>query len=174
MGDAPDDPTIIINPGTPPNNDDTPGRPSPSPSSPPSGGGSSAPSAPPVDPVIARKMADFQAIYIQLWGEPATEAYLKSLANKGLNRWEFEELERNKPAFRRTETYRDQGSSLAELLAQLGVTAPIQGAPRRRGGKGKGGGGNGQNDNGGEDPNRRRPPRGQPVPPRPNPPEPVR
>jgi len=106
-----------------------------------SGGGSSSPPPDPFfqDKVKAQKYAMFQGVYNSLWGEPATEDYLKKVVNAGLNRWEFEEGERQKPAFRRTETYRDQGSSLAELLGQLGVTAPAFGG-RRGGGGGKDGG----------------------------------
>lgn len=80
-------------------------------------------------------MAEFQAVYTQLWGEPATEAYLKNLINKGFNRWEMEDFERSKPAFARTETYREEASNLAELLGNMGVLAAER-LHGKRGGKG--------------------------------------
>jgi len=87
-----------------------------------SGGGSSAPADPfHTDPVKARKLSEFQSVYTSLWGEPATEEYLKHAILAGANRWEFEDHERKKPAFRKTKTYRDQGSSLAGLVEQLGA-----------------------------------------------------
>lgn len=87
-----------------------------------SGGSSSGgSSAPPSDPVEEQKKSLFRQIYIQLWGEPPTEAYVKAAANSGLNTWEFAELERNKPAFSQTETYKKKAQSLADLLLSMGV-----------------------------------------------------
>ena len=66
--------------------------------------------------------SQFQSVYQQLWGETATEAYIKSAINKGLNVWEFADKERHKPAwFRRSEAARDKSSSLAKMLHDLGV-----------------------------------------------------
>jgi hypothetical protein len=73
------------------------------------------------DRVKAQKFSMFQSEYAQLWGEPATEDYIKAAVNAGLNKWEFASRERQKPAFRHTETYRDKASALAELLHQLGL-----------------------------------------------------
>lgn len=91
-------------------------------------------------------MAEFQSIYTSLWGEPATEAYLKKAANAGLNRWEFEEIEMNKPAFRKTKTYKDKYSSFDDLVATVGAGLGADGGrrPRRKkkSGGGSGGGGN--------------------------------
>lgn len=94
-------------------------------------GGSSSPPAPKLDLYISdqfkqdavarQKMQTFAALYQQLWGEPATEAYLAEAVKAGMNIWEFEEHERLKPAFRKTGTYKDQATSLADMLRQLGV-----------------------------------------------------
>lgn len=124
-------------------------------SSSPSGGSSTPPDPFKSDPVKARKLAEFQSVYSSLWGEPATEEYLKAAVQAGLNRWEFEDRERHKPAFIKTNTYRDQASSLEDLLAQLGV---IPGG----GGKRHGGGGNGGGNGGGGNKNKRRLPAGGP------------
>jgi hypothetical protein len=70
--------------------------------------------------VKARKLSEFGSVYSSLWGEPATEEYLKAAVGNGLNRWEFEARERSKPAFRKTKTYRDQASSIAETLNGMG------------------------------------------------------
>ena len=74
-----------------------------------------------MDPVVARRMAMFSSIYQQLWGEPATEAYLKSAANSGMNSWEFAAAERAKPAWADTDVYKKKSEELATLLANLGV-----------------------------------------------------
>jgi len=83
-----------------------------------SSGGSSEPA---VDPVVAQKMNLFQSIYMGLWGEPATEAYLKAAANSGLNTWEFAAAERAKPAWADTDAYKSKADELATMLANLGV-----------------------------------------------------
>ena len=85
-----------------------------------SGGGTSS-SEPKVDPVVAQKMNLFQSIYIGLWGEPATEAYLKSAVNSGVNTWEFAAAEREKPAWATTDVYKNKAEELATMLANLGV-----------------------------------------------------
>lgn len=89
-----------------------------------SSGRSPAPAPDPFfqDKVKAQKYSMFVSVYTSLWGEPPTEDYVKHAVNAGLNRWEFESGERNKPAFRKTDTYRNQASSLAELLHNLGVS----------------------------------------------------
>jgi hypothetical protein len=92
-----------------------------------SGGGStstsssSGSSAPAVDPVEAAKASAFQSIYQALWGEPATQEYLKAAVHAGLNVWEFQERERHKPAFRKTQTYRTEADQWAKMLHGLGV-----------------------------------------------------
>lgn len=73
------------------------------------------------DAVKVRKYQMFVSVYTTLWGEPPTEDYAKRAVNAGLNRWEFESIERKKDAFRKTETYRDEASSLSELLHNIGV-----------------------------------------------------
>lgn len=89
------------------------------------GGGSddspSAPSAPAVDPITAQRMNMFQQIYMQLWGEPAPEAYLKSAANGGLNSYEFALQERSKPAWTQTKAFKDAFTSKASLVVQMGA-----------------------------------------------------
>jgi hypothetical protein len=86
-----------------------------------SSGGSSAPADPfTVDPVKRQKLSMFQSVYTSLWGEPATEDYLKAAVNAGFNQHEFEMRERRKPAFVKTEAFRDQASSLAEIALQVG------------------------------------------------------
>lgn len=83
---------------------------------------SSGSSAPKVDPIVQRRMAMFQTVYTQLWGEPATEAYLKAAANSGMNSWEFARQERNKPAWADTGAYKKKTEELATLLANLGLS----------------------------------------------------
>jgi hypothetical protein len=74
-----------------------------------------------VDPIVAQKMSLFRSIYMQLWGEPATEAYLKSAAASGMNTWEFARAERNKPAWADTDVYKKKTEDLATMIANLGV-----------------------------------------------------
>ena len=132
MGDKPDDGPIVINlPGGTTGDSDggTSGGGSTSGGS--TSGGSSAPAAPPMDIYVSdefkqdavkrQKMQSFAQLYQQLWGEPATEAYLAQAVNAGLNTWEFAEQEKSKPAFSKTETYKKQAQSLADLLSNLGV-----------------------------------------------------
>jgi len=129
MGDKPDDGPIVINmPGGTTGGSTSGGSTSGGSTS---SGGSSAPAAPPMDIYVSdefkqdavkrQKMQSFAGIYQQLWGEPATEAYLAQAVNAGLNTWEFAEQEKSKPAFSKTETYKKQAQSLADLLSNLGV-----------------------------------------------------
>jgi len=116
MGDKPDTgPIIISDPGS--TSDSGPSGSSGSSGSSSSGGSSE----PAIDPVVAQKMNLFQSIYMGLWGEPATEAYLKSAANSGLNTWEFAAAERAKPAWADTDAYKKKAEDLATMLANLGV-----------------------------------------------------
>ena len=104
----------------PPPGQGTPGTPG-TPGSPgtPSSSSSSGSSAPAVDPVVAQKESLFRSIYISLWGEPPTEAYLKAAATGGLNAFEFEEHERHKPAFQKTETYAKEADSFLQSYGFL-------------------------------------------------------
>ncbi len=61
----------------------------------------------------------FQSIYSALWGEPATEAYLKQFHD--LNSYEFALQERQKPAWLQTKAFKDQFAGGASLLKQLGI-----------------------------------------------------
>lgn len=89
------------------------------------GGGSddspSTPSAPAVDPLTAQRMNMFQQLYMQLWGEPAPETYLKSAANGGLNSYEFALQERSKPAWIQSKAFKDSYDGLAGTLSRLGI-----------------------------------------------------
>jgi Plant Basic Secretory Protein. len=99
------------------------------------GGGSSSSSSsssgPPIDLYISdtfkqdavkrTKEQMFAQVYEQLWGEPATEAYLMKAVNEGLNSFEFAARERQKPEFADTKTYQDQARGLRDVFSQLGV-----------------------------------------------------
>lgn len=111
MGEK-EDPVIIIE--DPPGEDEKPGGTTGGTTS----GGSSAPA---VDPITAQRMNMFQQIYMQLWGEPAPEAYLKSAANGGLNSYEFALQERSKPAWTQTKAFKDAFTSKASLAVQMGA-----------------------------------------------------
>lgn len=80
---------------------------------------SSGSSAPAVDPVVARKVALFQSIYMSLWGEPATENYLKGF--KDMNSYEFALNERMKPAWLQTKAFKDQFANGSDLFKQIGI-----------------------------------------------------
>lgn len=118
MGDRPDSGPIVINGGG--GGDGGGGSDSGSTSGGSSTGGS-APAAPPVDPIVARRESMFQQLYMQLWGEPATEAYIKSAANSGLNSWEFAAREKAKPEWSQTEAYKKQAQSLADMIRGWGI-----------------------------------------------------
>jgi hypothetical protein len=83
-----------------------------------SSGGSSAPS---VDPVIQQKISAFKSVYFELWGEPATEAYLTSAAQKGWSVAEFAANERGKPAWWTTKQAKDATFAWVERRASLGL-----------------------------------------------------
>lgn len=110
-----EDPQYPEFPGNPPGN-----PPSTDPPSKTSGdsGGSSAPA---VDPIQARREAMFQQVYMQLWGEPATEAYIKQAANGGLNSYEFALQEKSKPAWIQTKAFKDAYDGVAGMLSRLGI-----------------------------------------------------
>ena len=63
-------------------------------------------------------MAYYSQIYLSIWGHLPTEAYVESAYKQGLSLEEFEMQERSKPAFKRTQTYRDELYSLQNTLAQ--------------------------------------------------------
>ena len=81
---------------------------------------SSTPSAP-TDPRVAQLESLFRSAYIQLWGEPPTEAYVKQAAHSGMNTTEFVARERMKDAFSNTKTYKDEAKSLLDALRSMGV-----------------------------------------------------
>jgi len=97
-----------------------------------------------MDPVEAAKMSDFGSIYKELWGEPATEEYLRAAVKKGWNIWEFEDHERHKPAFLKTDTARTEAEGYFEFLRNAGILNSAFNPPRagkggnKPGGKGKG------------------------------------
>jgi hypothetical protein len=82
---------------------------------------SSGSSEPAVDPIVARREAMFQSIYMSLWGEPATEGYIKSIAKGGLNSYEFSLMERSKPAWQQTKAFKDAFAARAGVLKQIGL-----------------------------------------------------
>lgn len=82
---------------------------------------SSSSSSTPTDPRIAQLESLFRSAYIQLWGEPPTEAYLKQAAHSGMNVTEFVERERSKEAFKKTKTYQDEFKGLLTAARQAGV-----------------------------------------------------
>lgn len=73
------------------------------------------------DPITARRIGMYQSVYQSIWGEPATEAYLKTAANQGLNVWEFAFQERSKPAYFSSKTYDDKADYWVGVLKQLGA-----------------------------------------------------
>ena len=93
-----------------------------------SGGGGSSGGGPPTDTYISdiykqdavarEKAAAFAQAYMELWGEPATEAYLMKAVNAGLNTWEFAAQERAKPEWANTPAYKQTAGSLAGALGQ--------------------------------------------------------
>jgi hypothetical protein len=95
------------------------------------GGGGDGSSAPPVDTYVSdifkqdavkrEKASTFAQIYMNLWGEPATEEYLIAAVNEGLNAFEFTEREKQKPAFAKTPLYKETALSLRDLISQIGA-----------------------------------------------------
>ena len=71
------------------------------------------------DAVARQKWSMFSSAYAQLWGEPATEAYLIDAVNQGWNTQEFIHHERMKTAFQQSETYKQEAKSLYGLLRQM-------------------------------------------------------
>jgi len=60
--------------------------------------------------------------YFSLWGETPPKKVLEDALDRGLNVFEFEDEQRQKPAFRKTETYKNEYLDQALALAQaLGV-----------------------------------------------------
>jgi hypothetical protein len=74
-----------------------------------------------VDPVVAQKKQAFATIYMQLWGEPATDGYLTAAAKSGMNIWEFALRERQKPAYFTTKSGKDAVFGWVEKMAQAGL-----------------------------------------------------
>lgn len=66
-------------------------------------------------------MGAFSTIYMQLWGEPATEDYLRQAAQSGMNIWEFALRERSKPAYFTTKSGKDSIFSWVEKMASAGL-----------------------------------------------------
>jgi hypothetical protein len=67
-----------------------------------------------IDPVEAR----FAVRYFELWGVQAPPGYIKKIIKSGMNIYEFEDYERSKPAFRRTEIYQNDYAEAARIVAQ--------------------------------------------------------
>jgi hypothetical protein len=80
---------------------------------------SSDSSAPAVDPIQARREAMLQQIYMQLWGEPAPESYIKSSSN--LNSYEFALQEKSKPAWIQSKAFKDAYDGVAGMMSRLGI-----------------------------------------------------
>jgi len=112
MGDRPDEGGIVI---------DLPGDGGSSGGSSSSSSSSSGSSAPAIDPIVAKRMALFSSIYLSIWGEPATDAYLRSAANRGWNSYEFAVNERSKPAYLMSRNFEESFDSRGSFLANLGV-----------------------------------------------------
>jgi hypothetical protein len=68
-----------------------------------------------VDPVLAR----YAVKYFELWGVPPPPGYIENIISQGMNIYEFEDFERSKPSFRRTETYQDEFAQAAAAVARL-------------------------------------------------------
>lgn len=58
-------------------------------------------------------------VYFQLWGEDAPPNYVKDLIGSGMNLQEIAANERMKPAFKNTETYKQDSLKFAGQLASL-------------------------------------------------------
>lgn len=98
-----------------------PDNPPTSPSSPPSSSSGGGSSAPPADPRIAQLESLFRSAYIQLWGEPPTEAYVKHAAHSGMNVTEFVQRERHKEAWKNTKAYEDEFDQILGWMRQSGA-----------------------------------------------------
>lgn len=60
----------------------------------------------------------YNQVYFDLWGVEPPQGYVEK-AMKDMNVYEFEDFERAKPSFRKTETYRNETGSFAESLSGL-------------------------------------------------------
>jgi hypothetical protein len=87
-----------------------------------SGGGTTTTTttAAPADP-DAPLISAAKQVYMKLWGQAPPSNYVEQAIHSGMNIWEFEDKERNKPAFRKTKTYRTEADALAALLHQMGI-----------------------------------------------------
>ena len=79
-----------------------------------SSGGSSSTPANPDEPLITAGIR----LYFSLWGQVPPTGYIEKLVKSGMNLFEIELHEREKPAFRKTKTYRDEASSYINYLTQ--------------------------------------------------------
>jgi len=86
-----------------------------------SGGGTVTRSVSPQEVREQKMIASFEQVYFKLWGVLPSPDYAKKFVKQGMNIFEFEEFERHKPAFRKTETYRGEADRFAQYLRQLGV-----------------------------------------------------
>lgn len=68
-----------------------------------------------IDPVKAR----YAVKYFELWGVPPPPGYIEDIIASGMNIYEFEDYERSKPSFRRTETYQNEYADAAAAVARL-------------------------------------------------------
>lgn len=60
-----------------------------------------------------------QEKYFSIWGVFPPEGYVRAMIKKGMNVFEMEDFERRKPAFKKTETYENEGAAFAQLLSRL-------------------------------------------------------
>jgi len=94
----------------------------PTPTTPTSGGTTS--SGPSKSAGQASYEAHLLSTYMGLWGVAPPPGYLRGIAAKGMNIFEFEANERAKPAFRFSPRYNEErlsiGLSLAEKFGSLG------------------------------------------------------
>ena len=112
-----------------------------------SSSGSSAP-AEPKDPYDAwytklasmdkQRVPILQSVYQSLWGEPAPLAVLQAAIEQGLNRWEFEEVQKKNPAWWKTDAAQDAAHPMDLFLEQLGLVPKKH--RKKRDNRGGGGG----------------------------------
>ena len=112
-----------------------------------SSSGSSAP-AEPKDPYDAwytklasmdkQRVPILQSVYQSLWGEPAPLAVLQAAVEQGLNRWEFEEVQKKNPAWWKTDAAQDSAHPMDLFLEQLGLVPKKN--RKKRDNRGGGGG----------------------------------
>jgi len=58
-------------------------------------------------------------VYFQLWGQYPPDGYIKALVKKGMNVYEIEEHERRKPAYKKTNNYRDEYAAFAQMVSSI-------------------------------------------------------